>query len=86
MKNQVDIQRLLRIFTLIQQYGEKTSQGHQLLGLTATSDFEGYTLTISDQSVSLDLFFHNKYKFDYPNNQALETFERRLKQLEKEYA
>lgn len=86
MKNQLDIQRLLRIFTLIQQHGDKTEQGHLLHGLTASSDFDGYTLTISDQQVCLNLFFHSKYKFDYPNNQALETFERRLKQVEQEHA
>jgi hypothetical protein len=47
------------------------------------TDFDGYTISLSDAQVRLDIFFHNKYKFDYPNHEALENFLTRFTDVEK---
>lgn len=82
MKNEIDIHRALRVFNKVATLGEKQSDNiqsvYRLCGLNALTDFDGYTISLSDAQVRLDIFFHNKYKFDYPNNEALENFLARL--------
>ena len=87
MKNEIDIHRALRVFNKVATLGEKQSDNiqsvYRLCGLNALTDFDGYTIILSDAQVRLDIFFHNKYKFDYPNNEALENFLARFTDVEK---
>ncbi|WP_434928296.1 DUF3081 family protein [Shewanella sp. HL-SH8] len=87
MKNEIDIHRALRVFNKVTQYGEKTSDTaesvYHLCGINALTGFDGYTITLSDVQVKLDIFFHNKYQFDYPNNEALDNFLKRFSDVEK---
>lgn len=92
MKNELDVQRILLLYNKIVKYGEKPSHNdssqrlipeYKLGGLTAISDFEGYTLEITDGRVTLSLLFHNKYQFDYPDEAALDNFMGRLDEVEK---
>ena len=87
MKNEIDIHRALRVFNKVTTLGDKQSDStesvYRLCGLNAVTDFDGYTISLSDVQVRLDIFFHNKYKFDYPNNEALENFLARFTDVEK---
>ncbi|MCT7940672.1 DUF3081 domain-containing protein [Shewanella holmiensis] len=87
MKNEIDIHRALRVFNKVATLGEKQSDNiqsvYRLCGLNALTDFDGYTISLSDAQVRLDIFFHKKYKFDYPNNEALENFLARFTDVEK---
>ena len=86
MKNEIDIHRALRVFNSITLLGEKQtndiSASYQLCGINAETDFDGYTITLSDAQVCLTIYFHNKYQFDYPNNDALDNFLRRFSDIE----
>ena len=85
MKNDLDLHMLLRVFEKIRNHGEETEQGHQLEGVKAQSDFDGYTVVLTDVQCTLTLFFHNKYEFDYPNSTAREQFEKRLGYIDKHF-
>ncbi|NCO71511.1 MULTISPECIES: DUF3081 domain-containing protein [Shewanella] len=89
MKNEIDIHRALKVFNKVTQYGEKRALedgfgGHDywLCGISAQTDHDGYTITLSDAQVSLTVFFHNKYQFEYPTNDALDNFLRRFNDVE----
>ncbi len=85
MKNDLDLHMLLRVFEKIRTHGEANELEYKLEGITATSDFEGYTVVLSDVQCSLTLFFHNKYEFDYPTEKARESFEKRVAYIDKNY-
>ena len=65
MKNEIDIHRALRVFNKVTTLGDKQSDStesvYHLCGLNALTDFDGYTISLSDAQVRLDIFFHNKY-------------------------
>lgn len=85
MKNELDSKFLLRVFDKIRQHGEKENEQYKLLGITAYTDHDGYTLFIEDVHVKLRFGFHNQYHFDYESNSHLEGFEKKLKKIEKEF-
>ncbi|GGB52443.1 DUF3081 domain-containing protein [Shewanella inventionis] len=94
MKNEIDIHRALKVFNKVTQYGEKRTaksddtqksvfgNDYYLCGITAQTDHDGYTIVLSDTQVSLTVFFHNKYQFEYPSNEALDNFLRRFSDVE----
>ncbi len=43
--------------------------------------YDGYTVTLSNPSVSLSLFFHNKVKANYKRMSDLESFYQTLKRV-----
>lgn len=85
MKNDLDLHMLLRVYEKIRKNGESIEEGHKLEGVKATSDFDGYTVFLSDVQCQLTLFFHNKYEFDYPTDKAREDFEKRLAYIDKHF-
>ena len=85
MKNDLDLHMLLRVFEKIRSNGEAIEHGHKLEGVNATSDFDGYTVFMSDVQCNLTLFFHNKYECDYPTEKAREDFEKRLLYIDKHF-
>ncbi|MCL1114564.1 MULTISPECIES: DUF3081 domain-containing protein [Shewanella] len=94
MKNEIDIHRALKVFNKVTQYGEKRmtantdakasvfGSDYYLCGISAQTDHDGYTIVLSDAQVSLTVFFHNKYQFEYPSNDALDNFLRRFNDVE----
>ena len=78
MKNELNIKTALRVFDRLSREGEQTAQGYRLGDLRGWTDFDGYTLYLSDGQVTLSLFFHNSYQFDYDNQAALYRFIRLL--------
>lgn len=85
MKNDLDLHMLLRVFEKVREHGKEADEGHQLEGVKASSDFDGYTVFLSDVQCNLTLFFHNKYECDYPTEKAREDFEKRLNYIDKNY-
>ncbi|AWB66465.1 DUF3081 domain-containing protein [Saccharobesus litoralis] len=78
MKNQLDVSGLLAAFNKISQYGQRTESGYKLDGIEASSDFDGYTVYLSDGVSQLTVFFHNKYQLDTPDNAASERLLNKL--------
>ena len=69
---------VLRAYQKIVDQGERQGATHVLGGLTASSDYDGYGITLSDGAVSARVLFHNRVQIDAPSRKALETFRQRL--------
>lgn len=67
MGEKFDIRKALLIFQHIIADGERIGYQYHLNGFTAYTDFDGYTGTIRNDYVCLDVFFQNKFSFTYPN-------------------
>ncbi|NCP65764.1 MAG: DUF3081 domain-containing protein [Paraglaciecola sp.] len=81
MKNELDSKFILQVFELIRQQGEKQDDVYVFKGVTASSDFDGYTLFLRDHHVQLSFGFHNQYHLDYEKDEHLEQFINKLKTI-----
>ena len=85
MKNDIDSKFVLSAFEKIRQHGKQENDKYLLEGVIAYSDFDGYTIFLEDALVRLSFGFHNQYHFDYQSSDQFESFEKKLKQIDKEY-
>lgn len=85
MKNEIDSKFVLSVFEKIRQHGEQTEEGHRLEGIKASTDFDGYTLFLSDALVSLSFGFHNQYHFDYDSQEQYDQFYKKLTYINETY-
>lgn len=90
MKNELESRLVLSVFEKIRQHGELKSDAqfdkiHFLEGVSATTDFDGYTLYLKDATVSLSFGFHNQYQYDSETHEQVEQFEKKLKYIEENY-
>ena len=73
-EQKIDVKMALRVFDKITQKGEKTDDGWRYRGLTASTDFDGYTVFLRSQTVELTIFFHNKFSVDCRRSTDLDEF------------
>jgi hypothetical protein len=90
MKNELESRLVLSVFEKIRQHGEVKSDAqfdkvHFLEGVSAATDFDGYTLYLKDASVSLNFGFHNQYHFDSDSHEQVEQFEKKLLYIDANY-
>ncbi|MFQ3235688.1 MAG: hypothetical protein ACI9C4_001250 [Paraglaciecola sp.] len=85
MKNEIDSKFILNVFEKIRQNGEVKGEGYLLGGITAYSDFDGYTVFMEDSNVKLRFGFHNQYHLDYEKDDHLQQFEKKLKNIDTDY-
>lgn len=81
MEEHFEIKRALRVYDKVVSNGEKKQDKYEYKGLTASSSVDGYTVQITDGAVTLSIYFHNKYEFDYQNSKQLEAFIKKLESL-----
>ncbi len=81
-----DVKLALTAFNNILSNGRNANREYAYQGLTATSDFDGYTRFIKNQLVPLTIFFHNKYKIDFKHKLALNEFYEQLEKIAKKRA
>lgn len=74
MKNEIESKFVLAVFEKMRQHGEKQHENYILGGLSAFTDFDGYTLFIEDALVKLRFGFHNQYDFEYAKEEHFEQF------------
>jgi hypothetical protein len=77
-ERKIDVRLALRAYQNVLQHGVQDADGHHLEGLTASSDFDGYTVSLSDRVVTIRLLFHSRIAIEAPSGRALETFIERL--------
>ncbi len=82
MEEHFDINQALRVFDKIVTNGDKHEDKYTYQGITAWSDTDGYTVQLSDDEVSVSIYFHNRYEFNYDNSRLLETFLNKLKAID----
>lgn len=65
MDEKVNVKKSLHAFNTIVTKGRREGDEYALNGLVAYASFDGYTVTIRNDYVQLDIFFHNKIAFNY---------------------
>ena len=83
MKNDLDSKLILQVYDYIQQYGEASEQGKILEGVTAFSDWDGYTIYLQGSGVLLRFGFHNKYDLTYDYEKQKGQFLNKLNAIAK---
>ena len=79
--NQLETLDYLRVFNIVLEQGEKKEDGYHWQGLRAEHDLDGYTCYLHYNDLTLTLYFHNKYAFDYQQEDTLERFQKIAKKL-----
>ncbi|WP_394176755.1 DUF3081 family protein [Thalassotalea litorea] len=82
MQDAIDIKQALRVCNKIMSHGQRLERGHKLGDLTVESDYDGYTLTLSDHAVTLQIFFHNKHQLDCKRVIELDAFLQKVEKLD----
>jgi hypothetical protein len=83
MKNDIDSKTILTVFEFIQKHGTQTHNGKLYDGLTAFSDFDGYTVYLKGSGVLMRYGFHNTYHLDYEHNRQKEDFLNKIELIHK---
>ncbi|UPW19723.1 DUF3081 domain-containing protein [Agarivorans sp. TSD2052] len=83
MQRIVDVSLVLRVYEKITRLGTKHSDGYLYEGLNANSDWDGYTITVSNQQLGLSIFFHNNYQFSVHDEKVIDTFIKQLERIDK---
>lgn len=83
MEKNLSIKQALNVFAKITKYGQKREEEYYLNGLWASSSFDGYTVMIRDELVTLYVYFHNTHKFDFSKTSQLEVFMKKLADIDK---
>lgn len=78
MDRHIDIPACLRAFAIILEKGEKMADGYHLEGITAQSLDHGYTVVLRNRQCCLNIYFHNKFGLESPNQGDAEIFIRHL--------
>ena len=78
MDHHIDIPNCLRAFAIILEKGEKMEDGYHLEGITAESLDHGYTVVMRNRQCCLNIYFHNQFGLESPDQSETETFIRHL--------
>lgn len=74
---------MLRVFNTVRDRGERRNEAYFWQGMTVSSDFDGYNLSLSDGHCHLTVHFHNKFTFDSPNRVLRQEFLDLLKRIDR---
>lgn len=83
MEKSLSIKQVLKVFAKISEHGQKRKEEYFLNGLWAASSFDGYTVIIRDELVTLYVYFHNTHKVEFSKKQNLEAFMNKLDEIDK---
>lgn len=85
MIEKMSARELLRAFEHIRRNGEQRGDAYFLNTLRGDIGHDGYTVTISDETVSATVNFHNTIHVDAPGRKALGQFQERISSLNASY-
>ena len=68
----------LRAYQTIIDRGIKTGTSYAISGIQAQTDYDGYSIMLTDNVVTVRILFHNKLAIDTPNGRSLARFRKRL--------
>ena len=83
MNEKINLKKALRAFNIITTKGHRNGNEYTLNGLTAHTDFNGYTVTIRNDYVRLDILFHNKILFDYSSRKESMLFLEKIENIQR---
>lgn len=79
----VDVALALRAYQNILDHGQRDEDSFVYKGLRASTDFDGYTVTLSDGTITLRIFFHNRFAMEPNDGKAVDQFLLRLNRVAK---
>mgnify|MGYP003626406894 CR=1 FL=1 len=79
--DKINVKTALRAFNRIREEGRERDGEFHMQGITAASDYDGYTISLRDDYVTLQIFFHNKFKLDFVNKRHLDAFVERIEKI-----
>jgi len=79
--SKVNVRQALAVFQKILDHGERIDDDYVLSGLRANQGFDGYTASIFNDYVRLDIQFHQRFTFEYSNEKEKRAFLEKLAQL-----
>ncbi|HEY9031967.1 MAG TPA: DUF3081 family protein [Kangiella sp.] len=82
MSTDIDIRQALRVFQIIAEQGEQRGNRHYFKGIYATSGFDGYDVELTDEKVTLSIYFHSRFDLDYKNQLDKEAFLEKLAKID----
>lgn len=85
MQEPVDVRKALEAFNIIREQGVKKDAHHQMNGIKVEVGFDGYTVSLYNDYARLDIFFHNKFSFNYTNGKEGEAFLDKLEMIVKKH-
>ena len=80
-ERKVDVALALRAFNKVRESGERDGEGFVYGGLRASTDFDGYTVILTDEVTTLRIFFHNKFSLEPTRGKAVERLLSRIKRV-----
>ncbi|MDP5214141.1 DUF3081 domain-containing protein [Pseudoalteromonas tunicata] len=81
MKNDLSSKTILSVFDYIVRNGEQYEQGYLYQGITAFTDFDGYTLYLQGSGVVMRFGFHNTYHLDYEQEKQKTDFIQKIESI-----
>ncbi|MCO4322567.1 DUF3081 family protein [Aliidiomarina quisquiliarum] len=89
MQTDINARLILAVFEKITRLGAATKKDgettHHLDGITAYSDFDGYTVYLEDDEVKVYTGFHNTFRVNSDSARATENFLRKMQYIESNY-
>jgi hypothetical protein len=85
MDEKIYVRRAFRAFGVILAEGKRVGNEYHLNGLVAYADHDGYTVTIRNDYVQLDVFFHNKFSFNYSSRKEKSLFLEKINALDRSH-
>lgn len=81
LERKIDARQVLRAYQRIVEDGERDGDAHRLGELVASADFDGYTVMVGDDAVTVRVLFHSRVAIETGHPRALEGFVKRLDAL-----
>jgi hypothetical protein len=80
-ERKIDAKMALRAYQRVVSAGVRNGDEYSLDGLTVSSDFDGYTITLTDGTVTVRVLFHNRVSIAASSGAALEKFALRMNRV-----
>ena len=70
----MNMSRYLYVFNYVLENGTKRQGKFHFSELSAWHDFDGYTCYLGYKDLTMSLYFHNRFEFDYQKKATLNDF------------
>ena len=80
-ERKVNIKQSLLVFQRLVDSGVRRGGYYCLGDIRGQSDIDGYTVELTNGTVTLRIYFHNRYDIDFPNRRSLEIFLQQLEEI-----
>jgi hypothetical protein len=82
--SRINVYQILRVVAVVTQYGKRENGVYILDGLTCITSEDGYTVTLTNGTVEVSVFFHNTFELKVDSESELEQFQLTVDHIERE--